>query len=353
MATPNYDIDYNDKRFTDVETEKTAAINESNGTYDGIIDQVDKFYGDQIQASKDWADTQTKLQQEQTDFTIEKIEQQKDQTTKDYIKEQSGAYVDWQKQSDQYGANAEQMASAGLAGSGFSESSQVSMYNTYQNRVATAREVYNRAILNYDNAIKDARLQNNAILAEIAYTALTEQLTLATQGFRYKNDLIIEKANKKTELDNMYYQRWYNVLTQMNTENEQAEDVRQYNESMAEEKRQFDEQMAESKRQHDESMAEEKRQFNVLHSGSGGNGGSGGGSKIDKDNSSNTGNTSTVDKQQQQSKSAYDVLNALIASGASKDYVANQISLALRNGEITKEEAAKLRKTFTPRGLAY
>ena len=31
------------------------------------------------------------------------------------------------------------------------ESSKVSMYNTYQNRVATARDSYNRAVLNYNN----------------------------------------------------------------------------------------------------------------------------------------------------------------------------------------------------------
>jgi len=50
---------------------------------------------------------------------------------------------------------------------------------------------------------------------------------------------------------------------------------------------------------------------------------------------------------------AYDALNDLIASGASKDKISNQISLALREGEITKAEATKLRNTFTPRGIQY
>ena len=117
------------------------------------------------------------------------------------------------------------------------------MYNTYQNRVATARESYNNAVLNYDNAIKDAMLQNNAALAEIAFTALQQQLELSLQGFQYKNQLIIEQANKKTELDNMYYNRYLDVLDQINKENSMAEEVRQYNESMAEEIRQYNESM--------------------------------------------------------------------------------------------------------------
>ena len=256
MAT-NYDINYDDTRFKQVESDKTAALSDLEKTYSGMIDQADSYYQKQIDASKEWADKQTQLQQEQTDFAIEKIEQQKEQAKKDYTKEQSGAYVDWQKQSNQYGANAEKIASGGMTNTGFSESSQVSMYNTYQNRVATARETYNNAVLNYNNAIKDARLQNNSILAEIAYEALQQQLELSLQGFQYKNTLLLDKADKKTALDQNYYTRYQDVLQQINTENALAEEVRQYNEQMALEKEQF----AEEQRQYNEQMALEREQF--------------------------------------------------------------------------------------------
>ena len=230
-ATPNYDIDYSDERFGKVESDKSQALTELEQTYGGMIGSTDKYFEDQIQASKDWADKQSQIQQENTDFAIEQIEQQKAQANKDYQKEQSGAYVDWRKQSNQYGTEAEKMASAGLANTGFSESSQVSMYNTYQNRVATARESFNNAVLNYNNAIKDAQLQNNAALAEIAYQSLQQQLELSLQGFQYKNQLILEQANKKTELENIYYNRYQDVLQQINTENALKEDIRQYTET--------------------------------------------------------------------------------------------------------------------------
>lgn len=245
-------VNYEDKRFADVEADKKEALSEVEETYGGMIDQTDSYYDKQIQASEDWAKEQERIQNEQTDFAIEQIEQQKAQAEKDYKKEQSGAYVDWQKKSNEYGANAEAQAQMGMSDTGYRESSQVSMYNTYQNRVATAREAFVQAKLNYDNAIKDARLQNNAALAQIAAEAYQKQLELALQAFQYKNNLVLEQMNQKMQVDNMYYGRWQDVLSQINQENALAEQQRQFN----------------------AQMAEEQRQFNILHSGSGGSGSS-------------------------------------------------------------------------------
>ena len=261
----SYDIDYEDDRFKNVERDKQAALDEAENTYGSMIEGSDKYYQEQIDASKEWAQKQQELQQENTDFAIEKIEQQKQQAEKDYKREQSGAYTDWQKQSGQYGANAEQMAAYGMGNTGYSESSQVSMYNTYQNRVAAARECYQKAVLNYDNAIKDAQLANNSLLAQIAYEALQQQLELSLQGFQYKNQLILDRMNRKQELDNIYYGRYQDVLNQMNTENALAEQVRQYNESM-----QYQREQDEKNYQLQlKKLAEESRQYRESSGSSG------------------------------------------------------------------------------------
>jgi hypothetical protein len=278
--TPNYEINLNDKRFTQVSTDKEAALTENEKTYDNMINASDAFYQRQAAAAKQYADQQSRIQQQQTDFAIEKIEQQKEQTKKDYLKEQSGAYVDWQKQSNPYGANAEQMAAQGMQDSGYSESSQVSMYNTYQIRVATAREAFSRAILNYDNAIKDARLQNSAKLAEIAYNALQKQLELSLEGFQYKNNLIIQKSDKAMQIDEVYHGRWQDVLQQINHENQMKETVRQHEADEAYRKQQLElqkAQLAEEKRQFNETMAYNKSKSSGGSSRS--SGGSSGGSK--------------------------------------------------------------------------
>lgn len=258
-------VNYEDPRFAQVEADKQQATAELEQTYNGIIGDADQYYQAQIDASKQWAETQQQLQQEKTDFTIEQIEQEKDKSHKDYVKEQSGAYVDWKKQSSEYGVEAEQQAAAGLAGTGFSESSQVSMYNTYQNRVATARESYNQAVLNYNNAIKDARLQNNSVLAEIAYQALQQQLELSLQGFQYKNQLILDQANKKLEVDNMYWNRYQDVLNQINTENAFAEEQRQFDANYELQMKQYNESVRQFELEYEQrtkEFEESIRQFN-------------------------------------------------------------------------------------------
>lgn len=279
MAT-GYDINYDDKRFTQVDRDKKEALSEVEKTYGGMISDTDKYYNAQIDASKEWADKQSQLQQEKSDFTVEQIEQQKAQAEKDYTKEQSGAYVDWQKETNRYGAKSEEIAAQGLSGTGYSESSKVSLYNTYQNRIATARESYQNAILNYNNAIKDARLQNNSALAQIAYEALQQQLELSLAGFQYKNQLLIDKTNKRFDVDNTYYGRYQDVLQQINTENALAEQIRQYNKNYELQKkeyeegvRQFNEEMSRLREndaregaQWEAEMAEKKRQFDAENS---------------------------------------------------------------------------------------
>ena len=250
-----YKIDYNDKRFTEVNSDEKAAIKESDKTYDKMLNDADSYYQKQIDAAKNYGEEQRANQQALTDQAIKEIEQNKEKARKDYLDEQSGAYTDWQRQSNQYGVNAEQQASIGVGNSGYSESSQVAMYNQYQNRVTTARESYLTAVQNYDNSIANARLQNNSLLAEIAYNTLLKSLELSLQGFQYKNQLLLDKVKTKRDLENTYYQRYQDVLSQINTEKSMTEQIRQYNESIAlereklkEQQRQFDKQMAASSR---------------------------------------------------------------------------------------------------------
>ncbi len=303
MAT-NYEINYNDQRFQDVEAEKQAQLSQMGNAYNDMINNSEQFYQDQIDAVNDYRDQQQQLQNEQTEFAIQKIEQEKDKTLKDYTKEQKGAYVDYQKATNQYGVNAEQMASQGLAGSGFSESSQVSMFNTYQNRVSTAREVYNQAVLNYNNSIQEARLNNNSRLAEIAYNSLKETLALSLEGFQYKNTLILDKMDREQELNNTYYARWQDVQNQINTENALKEQIRQYDEQLAyykeKDAKEYEleiKKLEEQKRQAQQAQANWEKEFALAKqkaSSSGGSGGSGGGSAKLKQGNTSTSKTASA-----------------------------------------------------------
>lgn len=334
MAGENYEINYDDERFGQVEADKATALSDLENTYAGMVNNSDKYYQQQIDASKAWADKQSQIQQEQTDFTIEQIEQQKDQAKKDYTKEQSGAYVDWQKQSNQYGTEAERQASAGMTGTGYSESSQVSMYNAYQNRVAVAREAYSRAVLNYDNNIKEARLQNNAALAEIAAKQLEQELQLALEGFQYKNSLVLDLTGKKLEVDQMYHSRYQDVLAQINRENALAEEIRQYNESQALAREKFEEE----KRQYNEQMA-----LKTAKSSGGGGGIGGSSTSIKKSSSSSSASTKSSSGAKIDTKSVIDLgYGPISASNLANKVATGQVTATQTGNTISFKKSSNV-----------
>ncbi len=346
MATA---VNYDDKRFEEIETQQTKDLRETEAIYDNITKNSDSFYKKQTDAIGNWADKQTELQQAQTDFAIEKIEQSKDQAKKDYTKEQKGAYTDYQKATNEYGVNTEQLAAQGLNQTGYSESTRTNAYNTYQNRYVTARESYNQAILNYDNSIKEAQLANNAALATIAYESLQQQLELSLQGFQYKNTLLLQKLDSVNQTKDRYYQRWQNVQSQINTENAMAEQIRQYNESLAFQKEQAKQQQSNWEKEY--SLAKKK-------SSSGSSGGSGGSAKLkdtsggsaklkdtngDSSNSSNSssGSSEKLSRGYTNVKKTALSLN-LSAPGNKKSAVETYLAQAMANDSITKAEASKI-----------
>ena len=280
-------VNYNDSRFQTVEDEKKEALNKVNTQYNSMINQSDKFYQDQQNLIKDYETTQKEVQQQQTDFTIEKIEQQKNQAKQDYTKEQKASYQDYRKASNQYGANAEAMASRGLNYTGYAETTNRDLYTTYQNRYATARETYNRAVLNYDNSIKEAQLANSSALAEISFKSMQQQLELALEGFQYKNTLLQAQLEAQNQTEDRYYNRWHDVLEQINTENALAEQIRQFNANLAFEKEQFNWQKEQAKIEN----AQQERIIKAQTSG-----GSSGGSSSSSSSSSSSNKSSSSKK---------------------------------------------------------
>lgn len=128
------------------------------------------------------------LQNEGTEFTIQQINQQKEEAKKDYEKEKSGAYTEYQKYIDPYGTQAEQVAMNGLSNSGYAESLKTQAYVAYQNRATALRESYNSIIQDYNNQITSARLQNSAALSEIYSSAVARRLQLLMEYSIYNTD---------------------------------------------------------------------------------------------------------------------------------------------------------------------
>lgn len=199
----------------DLEDKEKDTLDTYTQGYTEAVDALDKGYAN-VDATL--AAGQTMLEnanKEQLDYTIDEIERQKAQTQKDYEKEQKAAFVDYQKQVDPYGVNAEKMASAGLDNSGFAESSKVAMYNQYQQRVAVARESMQRSIAEYDATIAQARASNSVAMAQLAYDTLMKKMQYTTEHMLKRNDLLVTMTEGQTQIKQNATKNWLDTLASM------------------------------------------------------------------------------------------------------------------------------------------
>ena len=332
-------VNKNDETLQEYKSTKNNLINEAQANYNKVSSGAEEKYNELINASKDYGETQAEITQKQTDQTIAEINQNKELAEKDYIKEQKSAYTDYAKQTNAYGTNAEIQASAGLQDSGYSESSKVSMYNTYQNRYMTARESYNRAVMNYDNQIAQAQIQNSALLAEIAYNSLQTQLQLALEGFQYQNDLLNNLLSQKLNISSTYDSLWQS----------------QYNTLLNE--AQFNEQMAYQKQRDAVADSQWQQQFNLSKAKSSGSGGS---SKLTSGSSKNSGGSklsdgSNVDSLYNKIKGSQpegltDNMSGRLKYEKWEANASKELQAQYESGNISKTEMAEL---ITKLGLSY
>ena len=233
-----YNVNYDDERFKQVENEKQSELDKYNQTYDNLINERNNFTNQQQQLVDQWENTQKDIANQNLQYQKDLIEQQRNKAEKEYQNEAKASYIDYQKEVDKYGVSRENVTANGLSNSGYAESSKVDMYNTYQNRLGTARKSMQDAGIEFDNAIRQAQLSNDETLAQNALKALQDKLNIALEGFNYKTEQENNKLNWNNTINNNYYNRYKDVESQINYENETAEKIRQYNENMAYQKEQ-------------------------------------------------------------------------------------------------------------------
>lgn len=168
-------------------------------------------YQNNLQQQNDWLQQGTQIQNEQIDAntnqTINEIQQNKDLATKDFQKEARGAYTDYQKAINPYGVQAENMFSNGLGNSGYSETSKLNAYNTYQNRYSTARESTDRLYQDFNNQMNQARLEGNKEKAEVALNELNQKMSNLWQQLETELNLANAENSYNQWLTEFEYQK--------------------------------------------------------------------------------------------------------------------------------------------------
>lgn len=160
---------------------------------------------------------------QQDEYLVSRLEQQKTQAEQAYTQEKSAAYADYQKQVNPYGVQAEQMAQSGLTGSGYAESLKTQAYVAYQNRQAVAHQSYQDALVSFNNAFNEAKMQNDATRANLAYQTYQMQLEAIISMLASENSDIFMQANQIMQKHGGDSSKWLEELEKANNTAEDEE----------------------------------------------------------------------------------------------------------------------------------
>lgn len=362
-----------EERYAKVEADRQNALNQSNQVYNDLISGNAAMAQQQKDYINTWQNTQNEIADKNAAYQVELQNQNKEKAQKEFDREaiaSKNAYYDF---INPYGANAEIQAQNGLNNTGYAETTKLGAWNTQQNRTAQARATMNNAKQQYDNAIKEIELNRDTTKSQYALQALQQQLEAAVNEFNTSSQLRQSQLSNTQSLDSEYNNRYNTVWQQINTEKEQQEAIRQYEQNYALQKQQFQEdirqfdaniaylkekdakeyeleikKLEEQKRQAEQEQANWEKEYQLsLQSlkSSGGSGRSGSskssslGVSLSNGSSNGTSGVKAVE-------TAISMTNKLSTTKNKTKVAYDTIQSALNNNQITASEAQQLAKKY-------
>lgn len=149
---------------------------------------IDTLESKQNQLLDESLNKQQDIVNKQTQMNIDNLERQKQEVDKDATKTNRALYTEYRKNSSPYGANAEQLASRGLGNSGYAESSQVNLFNTYQKNVTETLNNARNLKSDFDFQMSQARQSGDITMAQNALEIYNQKLQLLTQNYELRNN---------------------------------------------------------------------------------------------------------------------------------------------------------------------
>ena len=263
-----------DERLSVINQQKQEAINQSNNMYEGLLSDSQNIYNQQLDYANQYEQTQNNVLDQQLAYQEGIINQQKQEAQQIKETEERKALNNYTSFVNPYGYQAEQFASQGLANSGVSETAKLGGFNTYQNRLATANKAMQDAFTEYDNAINEARLNNDVQKAQNALTKLQMQLEYAQNYYSNKSTISQNQLSNNQALDSDYYNRYQTEYNNIQAELEREEAIRQFNEQLALQQQQFEYQqqqdaLAQQNWEREYALAQQQARSTSSSSGSG------------------------------------------------------------------------------------
>ena len=178
---------------------------------DDLMNQQNNLLNEQQKKQADLINQQTQIQTDELNHEKEKIDKDVNKTT-------SGLYTNWQKQANQYGVQAEQLAQQGLSNSGYSETTKTALYNTYQKNVTDTLNNARDLKSDYDFKIAQARQQGSVQQAQAAVDLYAQKLQLLTQNYELRQNR--EQYLYQKERDKISDNQWQKTFDEQVRQNE-------------------------------------------------------------------------------------------------------------------------------------
>ena len=146
----------------------------------------------------------------QTDLNVTELQRNKEQIDKDTNKTNKALYAEYRKATNPYGTNAENLASRGLGNSGYAETTQTNLYNTYQNNITDTLNNARTLKSDFDFQISKARETGDITLAQNALEIYNQKMQLLTQEYEMKNNRrqFLYQQDRDRVSDNQWQQQY-------------------------------------------------------------------------------------------------------------------------------------------------
>lgn len=178
---------------------------------DNLMNQQNNLLNEQQKKQAELINQQTQIQTDELNREKEKIDKEVNKTTQ-------GLYANWQKQSNQYGVQAEQLAQQGLLNSGYAETTKTALYNTYQRNVTDTLNNARDLKSDYDFKIAQARQQGSVQQAQAALDLYMQKAQLLTQNYELRQNR--EQYLYQQERDRISDNQWQKTFDEQIRQNE-------------------------------------------------------------------------------------------------------------------------------------
>lgn len=174
-------------------------------------EDIERLTTNQNQMLDNALQQQQDITNKQTALNVAELERNKQEIDKDVDKTNKALYAEYRKATNPYGQNAENLASQGLANSGYAETTQTNLFNTYQRNVTDTLNNARTLKSDFDFQISKARQTGNITLAQNALAIYNQKMQLLTQEYELRNNR-----------EQFLYQKDQDRLAQTNWEKEYA-----------------------------------------------------------------------------------------------------------------------------------